>query len=94
MYTLTIASAAERLFRKLPREVKARLIKDAQVLKTEPMKGEPLKGKYRTFRSLHLAFKGTQYRIIYQVFTDAQMVTIRLAAPRENIYKKLEEMMG
>ena len=94
MYTLTIASAAERLFRKLPREVKARLIEEAKVLKTEPMKGEPLKGKYRTFRSLHLAFKGTQYRIIYQVFTEAQMVTIRLAAPRENIYKKLEEMMG
>ena len=94
MYSLTIASAAERLFRKLPREVKARLIEEAQVLKTKPMKGEPLKGKYRTFRSLHLAFKGTQYCIIYQVFTDAQMVTIRLAAPRENIYKKLEEMMG
>ena len=92
MYTLTIASAAERLFRKLPREVKARLIKDAQVLKTEPMKGEPLKSKHRTFRSLHLAFKGTQYRIIYQVFTEAQMVTIRLAAPRENIYRRLEEM--
>ena len=94
MYSLTIASAAERLFKKLPREVKARLIEEAQVLKTEPMKGESLKGKYRTFRSLHLAFKGTQYRIIYQVFTDAQMVTIRLAAPRENIYRRLEEMMG
>ena len=92
MYSLTIASAAERLFRKLPREAKARLIEEAKVLQTEPMKGEPLKGKYRSFRSLHLAFKGTQYRIIYQVFTDAQMVTIRLAAPRENIYKKLEEM--
>jgi addiction module RelE/StbE family toxin len=91
-YTLNIEKSALRLFKKLPPEIQAELIQKAQVLKEQPEKGEQLKGKYRTFRSLHLTVKGTAYRIIYQVYRQAEMVGIVLVGPRENIYRKLEEM--
>jgi mRNA-degrading endonuclease RelE of RelBE toxin-antitoxin system len=91
-YTLQIGSAAFRLFRKLPKRVQKQLIQKAQVLETDPLKGQPLKGEYRFLRSLHLNFKGTAYRIIYQVFPKTSTIIVRLAASRENLYRRLKEM--
>ena len=65
---------------------------EAQALKTNPWAGEPLTGKYKYLRSLHFTFKGTAYRIIYQVLSKTSTIIIRLAATRENVYRRLEEM--
>jgi mRNA-degrading endonuclease RelE of RelBE toxin-antitoxin system len=43
-------------------------------------------------RSLHLSIEGTAYRIIYQIFHKSETIVIRLAVPRENIYRKLDKM--
>jgi mRNA-degrading endonuclease RelE of RelBE toxin-antitoxin system len=92
VYTLQIDNAAYRLFRKLPKDVQEQMIEEAQTLKTNPLKGETLKGKYRFLRSLHFSFKGVAYRLIYQVLPKTTTVVVRLAASRENIYRKLDEM--
>jgi mRNA-degrading endonuclease RelE of RelBE toxin-antitoxin system len=91
-YTLYIDKSALPLFKKLPPEIQRLLIEKAQVLTTHPHAGEPLKGKYRLLRSLHLSLHGTAYRIIYQIFHQSETIVVRLAAPRENIYRKLDEM--
>jgi mRNA-degrading endonuclease RelE of RelBE toxin-antitoxin system len=91
-YTLNIDKPALTLFKKLPQPIQRALIEKAQVLKTNPTAGEPLKGKYRHLRSLHLSIQGTAYRIIYQVFQKSEQIVVRLAASRENIYRKLDEM--
>jgi mRNA-degrading endonuclease RelE of RelBE toxin-antitoxin system len=91
-YTLNIEKSALKLFKKLPPEIQRELIHKTQILRDDPEKGEQLKGKYRNFRSLHLSIKGTAYRVIYLVYREAEMVGIVLVAPRENIYKRLEEM--
>ena len=56
------------------------------------MAGEPLQGRYRQLRSIHLTHEGVSYRIIYQVFTNTETVSIYLADKRENIYKRLMHM--
>jgi mRNA-degrading endonuclease RelE of RelBE toxin-antitoxin system len=91
-YTLYIDKAALTLFKKLPARTQRLLIQKAQVLTTNPHAGEPLKGKYRLLRSLHFSLHGTAYRIIYQIFQQSETIVIRLAATRENIYRKLDEM--
>jgi len=91
-YTLNIDKPALTLFKKLPATIQRLLIEKAQVLKTKPHAGTPLKGKYRLLRSLHLTLEGTAYRIIYQVFERSEMIVIRLAAARENIYRRLDAM--
>ena len=92
MYRIEFEPAAFRIFKKLPREIKEVMATKAQVLKQTPFMGEPLKGKHRLLRSLHFGYKGTAYRIIYQVFSETHMIIIRLADKRENIYRRLEEM--
>lgn len=51
-----------------------------------------LKSKYRSLRSLHLSIEGTTYRIIYQIFQKSEMIVVRLAASREKINRRLDEM--
>jgi mRNA-degrading endonuclease RelE of RelBE toxin-antitoxin system/PHD/YefM family antitoxin component YafN of YafNO toxin-antitoxin module len=92
MYRVVFSNPATRIVRKLPREIQAVLVQQAEILKTEPMKGEQLKGKYRWLRSLHLSYKGTAYRIIYQVVSKPQIVFVFLADKRENIYRRLEHI--
>ena len=91
-YTLNIDKPALTLFKKLPPNIQAILIVKAQVLTTHPTAGAALKGKYRLLRSLHFSIEGTAYRIIYQIFQKSEMIVVRLAGTRENIYKKLDEM--
>jgi mRNA-degrading endonuclease RelE of RelBE toxin-antitoxin system len=92
MYSLKFSPAAYRLFKKLPQSLRDKILDQVQVLKTNPHAGEPLNGKHRTFYSLHLSFEGIAYRVIYQVFVEAETIIIRLADKRENIYKRLDEM--
>ena len=92
VYTLHIDKPALARFKKLPVRLQRVLIEKAQVLTTNPHAGKPLKGKYRLLRSLHLSIEGTAYRIIYQIFRQSETVVIRLAATRENIYRRLDEM--
>jgi mRNA-degrading endonuclease RelE of RelBE toxin-antitoxin system len=77
---------------KLPAPVQKALIEAAQQLKETPLAGKPLSGRYRHLRSLHLTHEAVAYRIIYQVFAQAETVSIYLADKRENIYKRLVHM--
>jgi addiction module RelE/StbE family toxin len=92
MYAVFFTRQAQRLFKKLPPDVKEKLKADASTLSDNPLSGEPLHGSYRAYRSLHTSFKGTAYRIIYQVIAKSSMVVIVLADKRENLYKRLQEM--
>lgn len=91
-YTVQIDNAAYRVFKKLPKHVKKKVIAEAQVLADNPKAGKRLKGKYRRFRTWGFNFKGTSYRIIYQVFNKTETIVVRLADTRENIYTQLEDM--
>lgn len=92
MYTLTFGPAAYRVFKKLPPLLQQEIRERAEALTTNPLAGEPLQGRYRLMRSVHFGFKGTAYRIVYQVLVEEKQIVIRLADKRENIYKRLEEM--
>jgi len=42
--------------------------------------------------SLHLTLESTAYRIIYQVFERSETIVVHLAATRETLYRKRNEM--
>jgi mRNA-degrading endonuclease RelE of RelBE toxin-antitoxin system len=92
VYSLQIDNAAFKIFHKLPKDVQEKMLGEAEILKTNPLVGEPLKGKYKFLRSLHFSFKGTAYRVVYQVFSQTSTVMVRLATTRENIYRRLDQM--
>lgn len=91
-YILSITSAAEKIFKKLPMDIQKHILNFSKILKRDPFKGQQLKGNYRRFRSLHLTYKGTPYRVVYQVMKHEKEIVIYLATTRENFYHKLDEM--
>jgi mRNA-degrading endonuclease RelE of RelBE toxin-antitoxin system len=91
-YTLQIDNSAYKVFKKLPKSAQEKTIEKAQTLKTNPEKGNPLKGEFRFLRSLRFSFKGTSYRIIYQIQHKKSVIVVRLAETRENIYRRLKQM--
>jgi mRNA-degrading endonuclease RelE of RelBE toxin-antitoxin system len=91
-YQVTMTSPAHRMFRKLPPNVRKQLVSQAQKLAKNPQLGEQLEGVLRPFRSLHTTFKGTHYRIVYEVNTRLKEIVVRGVGPRENLYKKLRRM--
>ena len=93
LYSLEIRSSALRLFKKLPNDVQAKILAEAQILKTNPMAGPTLKGKYKHIRSLKFNYKGSAYRVAYQVLAQTSTILIRLAGTRENFYKYLERVV-
>lgn len=92
MYTISFEPGGYRVLKKLPKDVREKLLSKADILKTNPLAGKQLVGVHRFFRSLHVGHKGVQYRIIYQVFSETKTIIIRLADTRENIYRRLEHM--
>jgi addiction module RelE/StbE family toxin len=92
MYSIFFTVQARRLSKKLPPDVQDKLKTEAKALTTNPLADEPLQGSYRSYRSLHVSYKGVAYRIIYQILSKANEIVVFLADKRENIYKRLQEM--
>ena len=89
---VTVTSPAHRMLRRLAPQTREHLVKQAQQLASQPQLGEPLVGELRPFRSLHTTFRGTHYRVVYEVNVRLKEIIVRGVGPRENLYKKLRRM--
>ena len=89
-YTIYTTPKGRRVLKKLPKAVRVHLVRKLQVLKTNPSKkGERLEGELRCVPSFHTRYKGTEYRVIYEVHEPYCTVTVHYAASRENFYRQL-----
>lgn len=91
-YKLLVTRHFERTFRKLSPQVQDHLKPLLYELEHNPRKGEQLKGKFAFLHSLHTTYKGTHYRVIYQVNHQHHTVELVHAAVRENIYNILPRL--
>jgi mRNA-degrading endonuclease RelE of RelBE toxin-antitoxin system len=91
-YTVQISSTAQRLARKLPKDVRRAIVLHAKKLAAKPHAGEKLKGRLSFLYSYHFNHEGVSYRIIYEISQKRRQVFIRLASSRENVYRKLSKM--
>lgn len=66
-----------------------RLASSAKRLETQPRLGKQLEG-YQDIRSYRVGTPGGEYRILYRLILDHQVVLILLIAPRDDVYELLE----
>lgn len=92
-YQLLITPAAQRSIKKLPSNIKAKLLEEIRTLVVNPMRGEVLRKEFKGLLSLHLKIVNTQYRVVYKVDNQACVILILYAATRENFYKELKRLM-
>ena len=76
MYKIWVTKSALRHARRLPPDVRRFLVSKAKVLKEKPLAGYKLRGKLNFLYSLHLRFKGVEYRVIYEVDKKAKKALV------------------
>ena len=90
MYTAKFATAVKSDVRKLDKQLQ-RIIKEEHLssIEKDPFKAVPLLYEFKGLWSYHFNYKGTQYRIIYEIYPEAQIVLVIMIGSRERLYEAL-----
>lgn len=91
-YNLFTTPSGSRSLKRLNSDVKRRLLKALQALRSNPQLGQQLEGEFRFLRSFHTRLAGADYRVAYELDTQERAVIIHYAATRENFYKELRRL--
>jgi mRNA-degrading endonuclease RelE of RelBE toxin-antitoxin system len=89
-YTVKFASAVKGDVRKLDKQLQ-RLIKKEHFtsIERDPFEAVPLLYEFKGLWSYHFNFRGTQYRIIYEVYPEARIALVIMIGSREGLYETL-----
>ena len=90
MYTAKFATAVRTDVRKLDKQLQ-RIIKEEHLTSIEgdPFKAARLLYEFKGLWSYHFNYKGTQYRIVYEIYPEAQIVLVIMIGSRERFYEAL-----
>lgn len=90
VYTVKLASAVRSDVRKLDKQLQ-RIIKEEHLtsIERDPFKAIPLLYEFKGLWSYHLSYKGTQYRIIYEIYPEDRIALVIMIGSREGLYEAL-----
>lgn len=91
MYTLRFHSAVAKDIRKLdpPVVTQLREVHFAKI-KQNPRQAETLSHDLKGLWSYHFSYKGTSYRIVYEIYPKDRVVLVIMIGPREGFYEALQ----
>jgi len=89
-YALRFATAVKSDVRKLDKQLQS-VVQEEHLtsIESDPYKATPLLHEFRGLWSYHFAHKGTQYRVIYEVYTEERIVLVVMIGSREKLYEAL-----
>jgi len=90
MYRVEGISAVKKDIHKLDKELQ-KIIKEKYFtdIEEDPWKAVPLSYEFEGLWSYHFKYKDTQYRIVYEIHPEDQVVLIIMIGPREGFYQTL-----
>jgi len=62
-------------------------------IKEDPFQGYALHGELRGLRSYHFNYRGTAYRIVYEILEEEKIVLVLMIAKREGFYQALRRRL-
>ncbi len=90
MFDIKIIKAVGRDVKRLPKEVSREIEeKHFKRIRKNPFQAFELGYTFKGLRSYHFSHKGTEYRIVYELFEEDRLVVIIMIGPRETFYEKL-----
>lgn len=95
MYELRFSPHAERYFKKLREKPLKEAYKKALLeLEKNPYIGQPKRGDLAGIYCLDMAYRGTNYEIVYVIReVNGKKLIVLLAGTRENFYQELKRYM-
>jgi len=93
-YTVRFATAVKGDVRKLDKQLQRIVQKEHLAsIERDPFKASPLLYEFRGLLSYHFSHKGNQYRIIYEVYPEEQIVLVIMIGSRERLYEALRRRL-
>ena len=92
-YQVKMTNACHRIYDKFSLLLKEKIKSEAEKIAKDPYKCKKLSGFPINIRSSHFSYKGTDYRIAYDVDKKEKIMYIKLINPRENFYEKLRRIL-
>ncbi len=83
MFTVVITPTAEKKFNRLPKNIRTRVLKALEKLRSSPKIGKPLMGEYQGFFTLRV----WPYRVIYKIIRKQLVVEVVDVGHRQGIYQ-------
>jgi mRNA-degrading endonuclease RelE of RelBE toxin-antitoxin system len=91
MFTVEYGSAVKKDLKKLPKNILTKIEQAFSIIASDPYKsGEKLSGGLAGFFSFHFKITKIEYRIIYEILPNNQIIFILIIGTRENMYDKLK----
>ena len=93
-YTVRFATAVSGDVRRLDKQLRG-IIREKHLasIEREPLRAVPLLHELRGLRSYHFSYKGTQYRIIYEIYPQERIVLVIMIGSREGLYEALRRRL-
>ena len=94
-YEIVVAPAAQRDLKKLPAQVRHAVFNShlPKIVAAPKSVGEPLHGELNGFWSYHFGHR-PEYRVLYAIDTEAQVVSVVFVGTRENAYKEARRRLA
>ena len=91
MYTIKSIAAVKRDIHKLDKQLQ-RIIKESYFADIEenPFRAVPLSHEFKGLWSYHFKYKGSQYRIAYEVYPEDEIALLIMIGTREGFYQALK----
>lgn len=95
MFELRFHPAVKKDLKKIKKSV-VKEIKERHFtkLRDDPFAAENLWHIFKGLKSYHFKSENTEYRIIYEIYEDINVVAVLLIGKREQLYEKLNRRIG
>lgn len=62
-------------------------------IKEDPFQVYPLSGEFHGLRSYHFSYRGTDYRIVYEILKKEEIILVLMIGKREGFYQALRRRL-
>ena len=94
MYKIQAMSAVKGDIRKLDKQLQKTIEEEHLAdIEKDPFKAIPLSYEFKGLWSYHFSYKGTQYRTVYEIYPEDQIVLVIMIGTREGFYQALRRRL-
>ncbi len=95
MYTIKASSAVKKDLKRLDKKLQEEIEKvHFPSIEQDPFKAYPLSHQFKGLWSYHISYKGSQYRIVYEIRSEEKVVLVIMIGPRGEFYEALRRRIS
>ena len=93
-YQLRFSSAVKKDLKKLDKPLQKEIDEvHFPTIEQDPFKAYPLSHEFKGLWSYHISYKGSQYRIVYEIYPKDKVVLVIMIGSRGGFYEALRRRL-